>query len=421
MSWKLSIFGKDVIDFRSESLENPANSLSDPSVIEALTGGMKANTGATVNPNTALAVSAVYRAVALLSGTMAALPLHVYQREDQGNRNMALQHPAYNLLHNEPNSMQTSFYFRETAMTHLLLTSGNFFAYILRGTNYQPDSIYLLEPEKVRVVMVDYQLWYFVEGVKEPIPARDMIHVAGLGFDGIKGKTPLRIAREAIGQGLTLQDFASYFFANGANVSAVIEHPAKMNDQQYTRFRESWERAYQGVQKSNRTAILEGGAKLNKLSIPPEEAQFLQTRKFNVTEIARIFGVAPHKLYDLERSTNNNIEHQGIEFVQDTISILAARIEAEFNRKLFRENEKGRFYTKFNLNALMRGDVATRAGYYSLMRNITAMTADEIRQLEDMNPRGGEADELLFPLNMATETQLKQQNKQDDGKSKKED
>jgi len=310
--------------------------------------------------------------------------------------------------------MQTSFYFRETALTHLLLTSGNFYAYILRGVNYQPDSLWLMEPSKVRVVLVDYQLWYFVEGVREPIPARDMIHVAGLGFDGIKGKTPLAIAREAIGQGLTLQDFASYFFANGAHVSAVVEHPAKMTTDQYNRFLESWNRAYQGMTKNGKTAILEGGAKLNKLSIPPEEAQFLQTRKFNVTEIARIFGVAPHKIYDLERSTNNNIEHQGIEFVTDTISILAARIEAEFNRKLFREDEKATHYTKFNLNALLRGDAASRASFYQAMRNVSAMTSNEIRGLEDLNPIPGAADELTFPLNMATESQLKKQN---DGKT----
>lgn len=416
MSWKLRLFGKDVIDYRSESLENPANSLSDPSVIEALTGGYKANTGASVTATSSLGVSAVYRAVALLSGTMAALPFGVYQRDEQGNRNVALNHRTYNLVHNEPNPMQTSFYFRETALTHLLLTSGNFYAYILRDASYMPESIWLLEPTKVRVVMTDWQLWYFVEGVKEPIPARDMIHVAGMGFDGIQGKTPLKIAREAIGQGLTLQDFASYFFANGAHVSAVVEHPAKMNDTQYERFLTSWNRAYQGMTKNGKTAILEGGAKLNKLSIPPEEAQMLQTRKFNVTEIARIFGVAPHKLYDLERSTNNNIEHQGIEFVQDTISILAARIEAEFNRKLFRENEKGRYYCKFNLNALMRGDVKTRAFYYKTMRDASVFSSDDILKLEDMNPRGGVANELLFPMNMATETQLKNQNKQTNGK-----
>ena len=411
MSYELKIFGRSILSFQkfeSRSLENPSVSLTDANAWnEAFGSEYSTATNARVSAETAIKVSAVFRAVSLLSGTMAALPLNVYRRDKEDNRSLALDHPAYWLLHTEPNPVQSSFYFRETMMTHLLLSDGNAYAYIQRDINYIPSALVLLDPAKVTPILANGSMWYFIKGVKDPVPARDIIHIAGLGFDGIKGKTPLRIAREVIGQGLTLQDFASYFFANGSHIGGVIEHPAKMSEPQYNRFLDSWRKAYKGVTNQGKTAILEGGAQYKPVGIPPEEAQFLQSRKFNVTEIARIFGVAPHKLYDLERSTNNNIEHQGIEFVQDTISILAARIESELNRKMFREDERTTHYTKFNMNALLRGDIKSRASYYQIMRNVTAMTADEIRKKEDMNPKGGAADELLFPLNMATETQIK--------------
>lgn len=406
MAFEIKIFGKEILSYRS--LENPNTSLSDPDVVNSLLGdGYKSASGAKVTPQTALSISAFYRGVALLAGHMASLPLSVYHRGADGNRAVAYDHPTYRLLHDSPNHLFTSFTFRETMMVHLLVLDGNFYSIIERDAAYRPVRLWMLDPKQVTPILVDGQMFYFVNGFAEPFPARDIIHVAGLGFDGIKGLTPLRVAAESIGYSITLQQFSQNFFKNGANVGAVVEHPSKMTEDQYRMFRDSWERAYAGIHNTGKTAILQGGAKLNKVGIAPEEAQYLESRKHSVTDIARILGVPPHKIYDLERSTNNNIEHQGLEYVQDSLLTWITRTEQEFNRKLYTGAEIGKTYCKYNVNGLLRGDVKSRSEYYSKMVAAGIMTPDEARQYEEMNTMGGMASELHFPLNSKTENQLK--------------
>lgn len=412
MALSVRFLGKEIFGFEksheTRSLENPKVSLTDADSINAFIGeAYKSFSGANVTPNTALSISALYRGIALLSGQIASLPLGVYRRDNDGNRFVADEHPAHNLLHTAPNHLYTSFIFRETMMVHLLLLDGNFYAYIERGKDYRPSKLWMLDPKQVRPILTDGQMFYFVTGFAEPIPARDMIHVPGLGFDGIKGLTPLKVAAQSIGYGITLQEFSQRFFSNGANVGHVIEHPNVMKKDQFDMFRESWDRAYEGVQKSHKTAILQGGAKLTKVGVAPEEAQFIESRKLSITDIARIIGVPPHKIYDLERSTFSNIEHQALEFVQDSIIPWIVRIEQEFNRKLFTNAEMSFYYCKHNVNGLLRGDVKTRSEYYQKMIQTGVMKPDEARALEDMNKEGGLASELFYPMNFKTESQYK--------------
>jgi HK97 family phage portal protein len=407
MAFSISLFGKELISYRS--LEDPANSLSDPDVVNAFTGNgvYKSFSGQSVTPKTAMTVSAFFRGVSLLAGQIAALPLSVYRKDENGHRVEAVRHPVHKLLHTEPNHLYTSFVFRETMMVHLLVSDGNFYSIIQRDGNFRPAKLWMCDPKQVFPIMVEGQMFYFVNGFCNPFPARDMIHVLGISFDGIKGLTPLKYHAQSIGYSLTLQEFSQRFFKNGANVGAVVEHPTKMTKDQYEMFRDSWDRAYAGTQNTGKTAILQGGAKLNKVGIAPEEAQYLESRKLSVTDIARILGVPPHKIYDLDKATFSNIEQQGIEFVQDSLLTWIRRIESEFDRKLFTEREKGSMYSKFNVSGLLRGDAAARGDYYSKMVGAGIMKPDEARAKEDMNAVGGLADELHFPLNNSTESQIK--------------
>ncbi|MBN2744513.1 MAG: phage portal protein [Marinilabiliaceae bacterium] len=408
MAFEFSIkFGKSSTEARS--LENPNTPITMDGLADIIGNSSASISGAKVSPDSALTLSAVYRAVNLLSGTIAALPWHVYRRDFNNNVNIDAAHPLFFLLHDEPYHLYSSYKFREVLMSHILLYDGNFYAIILRDAYNNVAGLKIIQtPQAVQVVLTsDDQLFYFVPGYLDPFPARDIFHVAGFGFDGLKGKTPIRIAREAFGLGLTLQEFGLRFFNNGAHVGSVVEHPTKFTEDQYNRFRDSWERAYSSVKNTGKTVILEGGAKLNKVGIPPEEAQFLESRKFSIDEVARFFGLPPHMLAQMDGATFSNIEHQGIELVQYTLLQHCRNIESEVQRKLVRPSERRYISNRLNLDGLLRGDSASRATYLSTLVNAGIYTRDEARELENKNRRGGLADEMMFPLNMATSDQFK--------------
>lgn len=395
-------------DSQARSLENPSTPVTMEALADILGGSGKSISGATVNLEKSLTLSAVFRAVDLLSSTIASLPWHVYRRDFNNAVNIDAQHPLYFLLHDEPYHLYTSYKFREMMMTHILLQDGNFYAIIIRDalnnvTGLKP----IINPAGVYPVLTpNDQLFYFIEGYKEPFPMRDIFHVYGFSTDGIKGKSPLRIAREAFGMGLTLQEFGQQFFANGSHLGGVVEHPNVMTTGQYDMFRESWDRAYNSFKATGKTAILQGGAKFNRIGIAPEEAQFLQSRKFSIDEIARIYGLPPHMLAQMDGATFSNIEHQGIELVIYTLLRFCRNIESESQRKLVRTDQRGYIFTRFNLDGLMRGDSVSRGQYLSTMVNSGIYSQDEARAVENLNVRGGLANELKYPLNMATEKQI---------------
>lgn len=349
--------------------------------------------GFSVTPRTAMQLTAVYGCVRILGETIAELPLHLYRYTADGGKEKAVGHPLYRVLHDEPNSEQTSFIFRENMMTHLLLW-GNAYAQIIRNGRGEVVHLYPLRPDRMTVSRGrDGRLWYQYQRSTDDVDARknetvvlrndEVFHIPGLGFDGLIGYSPLTMARNALGAAMASDHFADKFFSNAALPSGVLEYPSALKDPK--KFRETWEGTFAGAMNAGKTPVLEDGMKYHQISVSPQDAQFLETRKFNINEIARIFRVPPHMLADLEKSSFSNIEQQSIEFVKYTISPWAARIEQQMKKSLLLEHEKSDYFVSFNVSGLMRGDYASRMNGYAIARQNGWMNANDIRELEDLN------------------------------------
>lgn len=327
----------------------------------------------------------------------------------------------YRLIHDEPNELMTSFVFRETQQAHLCLW-GNAYAHIIRDRSFRPIALDVHHPSDVEPYLAPYNgrkyLFYKVKGIEEPVLSVDMIHIPSLSFNGLIGKSPIQIAKENVGLGLALQKFGSEFFANGTAFNGFLKTEQNLKDEQYDRILNQWNKRWTGEGKRWKTPLLEGGVDYQTVGVPPEDAQWLTSRKFQLTEIARIFRVPPHMLADLERSTNNNIEHQGIEFVIHTIRPWVTKWEQEYNRKLFTTTDYIKYFTKLNMEALLRGDSAARTAMYQSGIVNGWMTRNEARELEDKNPLDG-LDEPLVPLNMTTISSAP--NNQNEGYEKEDD
>ena len=397
--------------FRSR--DKPTNYLS--SAANFLFGGT--TSGKNVNERSAMQMTAVYACVRILSEAVAGLPLHVYAYDDNGGTDKATDHPLYRILHDEPNPDMTSFVFRETLMTHLLLW-GNAYAQIVRNGKGQVMGLYPLMPDRMTVDRdTRGRLVYLYRrggddapeiGSKEIIllPATDVLLIPGLGFDGLIGYSPIAMAKNSIGMAIATEEYGAKFFSNGAAPGGVLEHPGVVKD--VARLRASWNAAYQGSGNAHKVAVLEEGLSFKQIAISPEQAQFLQTRKFQINEIARIFRVPPHMVGDLEKSSFSNIEQQSLEFVKYTLDPWVVRWEQAIHRALLSESEKGRFFVRFNLEGLLRGAYETRMKGYAIARQNGWMSANEIRAQESLDRIPAElgGDEFvvngnLLPLHMA--------------------
>ena len=355
--------------------------------------------GKSVTARSAIQRSTVYACVRVIAETVASLPLNVFEATDKGGVK-ALEHPLQRLLHDEPNPEMTSFVWRETMLSHLLLW-GNSYSQILRTGRNGIVGLYPLLPDHMEVDRDSRgKLTYTYttsEGRMVRLDPTDVLHIPGLGFDGVMGYSPIALEKAAIGLGIAAEEYGSKFFANGARPSGILTHPNTVKDP--AALRASWNAAYGGSGNASRVAVLEEGMTFTPLSIPNNEAQFLETRKFQVTEICRIFRVPPHMIGDLERATFSNIESQNISFAVHTIRPWLVRIEQAMNRALFPENEKGRFYTQFNLDGLMRGDYKSRMEGYAIARQNGWMSANDIRELENLNPLSDEEGGNLYLVN----------------------
>ena len=380
--------------FRS-SPENPSTSLSNPAAwLTGLFGTSK--TGVQVSEDNALTFSAVYAAVRIISETIASIPLNVYQADGE-TRVKAVGHPVQDLLAKAPNSVSSTFTFREAMASNLVL-HGNAYAKIEMNAAGRPTALIPLNPMKVEVKVVDGEKVYVFDE-KHTYLDYEILHFVGLSFNGLTGKSPLSMAREAVAIGLAAQEYGARFYSNGANAGGVITAPGRLNTEVVKRLRESWNRAQPGLGSSHSTAILEEGMKYEKIGLDPEAAQFLQSRKFQVNEIARIFRIPPSYLADLENSsTRANTEQQAIQFVRDCITPYVRRMEVELNRKLFREDEPN-LYAYFTMEGLMRGDQKARYEAYATARQWGWLSVNDIRDLENLNPVEG-GDIYLQPLNM---------------------
>lgn len=364
--------------------------------------------GKSVTPSSAIQVSAVYACVRVIAETIASLPLHVYESTDAGSRK-ANEHTLYRLLHDEPNNEMTSFVWRETMLSHLLLY-GNSYCQILRSGRSRIVGLYPLLPDHMSVDRDSKgKLTYTYttsEGRMVLLAPEDVLHIPGLGFDGVMGYSPIALEKAAIGLGIAAEEYGSKFFQNGARPSGILTHPNTVKDP--AALRASWNAAYGGSGNASRVAVLEEGMTFVPLSMPNNEAQFLETRKFQVTEICRIFRVPPHMIGDLERATFSNIESQNISFAVHTIRPWLVRIEQAINKTLIPENEKGRYYAQFNIDGLMRGDYKSRMEGYAIARQNGWMSANDIRALENLNPiseeEGGNAylvNGNMIPISLA--------------------
>lgn len=349
--------------------------------------------GKRVNERSAMQMTAVYCCVRILSEAVAGLPLHLYQYTEEGSKEKAMKHPLYFLLHDEPNPEMTSFIFRETLMTHLLLW-GNAYAQIIRNGKGEIIGLYPLMPDRMTVDRDnDGRLYYeYITSTDDaPINQKtivrlrpsDVLHIPGLGFDGLVGYSPIAMAKNAIGMAIACEEYGAKFFANGAQPSGVLEHPGTIKDP--SRVRESWQNTFGGSQNANKVAVLEEGMKYTPISISPEQAQFLETRKFQIDEIARIFRVPPHMVGDLEKSSFSNIEQQSLEFVKYTLDPWVSRWEQSMMRSLLTAEEKKQYFVKFNVDGLLRGDYASRMSGYAVGIQNGFMSPNDVRSLENMD------------------------------------
>ena len=369
----------------------------------------QSTTGVDITEQSAMRSAAVYACVRVIAEAIGSLPLKIYEHSD-GTMQAKFEHPLYDILHLSPNPEMTSLDLRETLTTHLLLY-GNAYAQIIRNGMGQVHSLYPLLPNKMDVNRDDdgeiyYTYWRNYDEVRPQektggvtLAAHDVLHVHGLSFDGLVGYSPIALAKNAIGMAVATENYGASFFANGANPSGILEHTQSLKNPDTLRV--TWESLFKG-KGSNRIAILEDGLKFKQVGIAPEQAQFLETRKFQLNEIARIFKVPPHMIGDLEKSTFSNIEHQSMEFVKFTLTPWVERFEQAMNTKLLSPSERKRYIIKFNVDGLLRGDYTTRMNGYAIGRQNGWLSANDIRSLENMNPLPPEegGDEYLVNGNM---------------------
>lgn len=363
--------------------------------------------GKNVNEFTAMQTTAVYACVRILAESIAGLPLHVYEYKGNGKERVP-EHPLYFLLHDSPNPEMTSFLFRETAMIHLLLW-GNSYAQILRDGMRRVVGLYPLLPNHMSVERDEHgELVYkytpmsdaspHAKGGKQIILHReDVLHIPGLGFDGLVGYSPIAMARNAVGMTLACEEYGAAFFANGARPGGVLKHPGILKDP--SKLRESWQAVYGGTANTGKVVVLEEGVDYQQISIPPEEAQFLETRKFQIDEIARLYRVPPHMIGDLEKSSFNNIEQQSLEYVKYTLNPWVVRWEQSLQKALLSPSEQRRYFIKFNVDGLLRGDYQSRMAGYAVGRQNGWLSANDIREMENMNPIPDEEGGNLYLIN----------------------
>ena len=368
--------------------------------------GAQSLSGENVTEYTALTYSAVYNAIALISGTIAALPCHLMQRKGEKKR-IAEDRRMYRVLHDEYNPYMTAMAGRECLTAHVLAW-GNGYAEIVRNGYGELVELWPITPNRVTPMMRGSELVYRIRVGNEDVyfPREKILHVPGLGFDGFVGYSVIAMARKSIGLGMALETFGALYFGQGTHPGVVVSHPGKLSDTASSNLQSSLATQYGGLGKSHRLLLLEEGMKMEKIGIPPDDSQFLESRQFQIPEIARWFNIPPHKLKDLTRSSFSNIESEQISFVTDSILPWLVRFEQNFNQQLLTASDKelsgrGRLYFKHIVEGLLRGDAAARGTFYREMFNVGAMSVNEIRAKEDMDPVDG-GDIHLVPMNMTS-------------------
>ena len=363
--------------------------------------GMRTGSGMRVSPDSALRLAAVYACVRILSETMASLPLVLYRPRADGGKDQVTDHWLYRLLAKRPNRFQNPFEWREMLQSHLVLR-GNAYNQIVTNPRGEVVELLPLHPDRVQLELLasgEYR-YRFTDrtGTENILPRGQVWHLRGLSSDGLLGLSPIDLARESLGMALAAQDYGARFFANDAKpTGGWIEFPGSFKDSEAKKvFRESYQQAQSGANRG-KVLVLENGMKFHEVGVTNRDAQFLELRKFQITDIARLFRVPPHMIADLDRATFSNIEQQSLEFVMHTMTPWAERWEASIESELMLDGEE--LEVEFDFSNLMRGDAASRASYYQSGIQNGWLTRNEARIAENLNPLDG-LDEPLRPLNM---------------------
>ncbi len=385
------------------ALRSNPSTLADPEPwLRELFAGPTAS-GVSVTESSAMRLAAHFSCVSLTSRVIGSFPVHIHERLPGGRNRIATDHPVYRLLHDQPNPEMTAFGLKETMQANLS-NAGKAFAEIVWGRDGYPKELWPIPPQLVTPRRKpDGKLEYLVNG--ESLPSWKVLHIPGLGFDGVNSFSPVGLFRQAIGLGLAAEEYGARFFGQGTNIGGFIEYPKNLSEDAYKRLKGSMEEKYRGLQKSHGTIILEEGGKYTKIGMSMEDAQFIETQKLNRSTIAMIHGIPPHLIGDLEKATFSNIEHQGIEAVVYLFRPWAVRWEQALTARLFTRKEQERFYIRFNLDGLLRGDTKARYDAYAVGRQWGWLNVDDIRCLEDMDPLPDEKGQVyLQPLNMVPAT-----------------
>jgi HK97 family phage portal protein len=364
----------------------------------------RTGSGMRVSPDSALRLAAVYACVRILAETMASLPLVVYQRRADGGKDKVTDHWLYRLMAKRPNRFQNPFEWREMLQGHLALR-GNAYNQIITNPRGEIIELMPIHPDRVKIELLpsgEYR--YRVTdraGTEVILPRGEVWHLRGLSSDGLMGMSPIELARENLGMALAAQDYGARFFANDAKpTGGWIEFPGSFKDSEAKKvFRESYQQAQSGANRG-KVLVLENGMKFHEVGVTNKDAQFLELRKFQITDIARLFRVPPHMIADLERATFSNIEQQSLEFVMHTMTPWAERWEASIESELLLEGDD--IEIEFDFANLMRGDAASRSSYYQSGIQNGWLTRNEARIAENLNPIDG-LDQPLRPLNMVEE------------------
>lgn len=353
--------------------------------------------GVNVSEHTALQVSAVWRACTVIGSALSSLPLILYQRTSNG-RERATRHPVYSLLHDSPNPLQTSAVFRETLMFHCLLWNGCY-AEIERDGAGRPRALWIIPPNTVRVIIENNTIKYEVRNGAETVKlaSEDVVSVPGLSWDGHVGLQLIHYARQSIGLTLAAELTGASFFGNAARPSLICEYPGQLTDPARDNLQKSWAQMYSGVANTGKILVLEEGMQAEKWSHTAEEAQYIETRQYQIAEIARWFGVSPIRLFELGRATWGNWEQEELSFYQDTVRPWANKFEQEFSRKLLTTQERQAYYVEHLFDALMRTQAEARYNVYEKAINAGIMSINEVRQREGLNNIGPEGDKYGKP------------------------
>lgn len=373
-------------------------------------GGTTSKSGATVTVSTAMQMVAVYSCIDILARTVGSLPLYLYKRLPGGGKELVRKHPLFSLMRRKPNPEMTAMRYRSTLQGHLA-SWGNAYSYIDWGGNGYPKAVWPIRPDRVDVTRKNGSLEYkYYPGSEDrklskgfTIPNENMLHIPGFGFDGLVGYSPISLAREAVGLGLATEEFGARFFGSGTHPGMIVEHPSKMSAQAHANLKQSLQETYSGLGNSHRLMLLEEGMKANKIVIDPKDSQFLETRKFQINEICRLYHIPPHMLADVEKSTSwgSGIEEQNIGFITHTMRPWFVLWEEELSRVLLLEREQEDFFFEFDLMALLRGDSEKRWNAYIMGKRNGILNADEIRNWENLNPiEGGKGREYIVEKNM---------------------